>query len=247
MTHKFTTLILAVSALGLSALPAAADNACSTYAGSDNGGTYFGTGGFSCFIGNLDFSNFTYSSSASAPPVPTPAADVTVNTVDNASGIGFLFTSSWTAPGPNEFTDAFIGFTVSVIGGGSATLEDAALVQTGSIDKTNSGSLASVGEGGCAASTIEACGDTPDWTLVTSESSNSATFADHTFYAPTGVVSVSKDINVVSGSNANAFASISGVEDTFSQVPEPRSLALLLGLGLVAGLSLKKKLQSVKS
>lgn len=247
MTHKFATLILAVSALGLSALPAAADNACSTYAGSNNGGTYFGTAGFSCYIGNLDFSNFSYSSSSSTPPAPTPDTAVTVSAVSTASGIGFLFSSSWTASGPSEFSDALIGFTVSVVGGGPATLEDAALVQTGLVDKTNTGSLTSVGEGGCAAVDITLCGGIPNWTLATSQNSNTAIIADHTFYAPTGVLSVSKDINVVSGTDPNAHASISGVEDTFSQVPEPRSLALLLGLGLVAGLSLKKKLQSVQS
>ena len=247
MTHKFATMILAVSALGLMALPAAADNACSTYAGSNNGGTYFGTTGFSCYIGNLDFSNFSYTSSSSNPPPAVPDTAVTVSTVDNASGIGFLFNASWTATGPNESSDALIGFTVSVIGGGPATLEDAALVQTGTIDKTNTGSLTSVGEGGCAASTIEGCADIANWVLATSQSSNTTMFADHTFYAPTGVISVSKDINVFTGTDPNAHASISGVEDTFSQVPEPRSLALLLGLGLVAGLSLKKKLQSVQS
>ena len=247
MTHKFATLILAVSALGLSALPAAADNACSTFAGANNGGTYFGTAGFSCYIGTLDFSDFTYSSASSNPPAPTPDTAVTVNVVNNASGIGFLFNSSWTANGPSEFSDAIIGFTVSVVGGGPATLEDAALVQTGGIDSTNTGSRDSVGEDACSGPSNNNPPCTQQWALVTSQTSNTINTTAHAFYTPTGSISVSKDISAISGSDPNAFASISGVQDTFSQVPEPRSLALLLGLGLVAGLSLKKKLQSVQS
>jgi hypothetical protein len=242
VTHKFATLILAVSALGLSALPAAADSACPT------GDTYAQIEALgSCFIGNLDFTNFTYTSSSSNPPAPTPATAVTVSVVDTTSGIGFLFNSSWTASGPSEFSDAIIGFTVSVIGGGPATLEDAALIQTGAIDSTNSGSLDSVGEDACSGPSNNNPPCTQQWALVTSQTSNTVDTTAHTFYTPTGSISVSKDINAISGSNANAFASVSGVEDTFSQVPEPRSLALLLGLGLVAGLSLKKKLQSVQS
>jgi hypothetical protein len=242
VTHKFATMILAVSALGLSALPAAADNACPT---GDNLAQIEALG--SCFIGNLDFSNFSYSSTASMPPSPTPATAVAVTLIDNASGIGFLFNSSWTASGPNEFSDALIGFTVSVMGGGPATLEDAALIQTGAIDYTNSGSLDSVGEDACSGPSNGNPPCTQQWALVTSQTSNSVATTAHTFYTATGSISVSKDINAISGTNGNAFASISGVEDTFSQVPEPRSLALLLGLGFVAGLSLKKKLQSVQS
>ncbi len=244
MTHRFTNyLILAVSALGLSAAPAFADSACSSGVALS---TYLGSS-FTCYIGNLDFSNFTYTDSGSNPPAGTPATSVTVNTVNGTSGIGFLFNSSWTATGANEFSDALIGFTVSVIGGGPATLEDAALVQTGSIDGTNSGSLDSVGENACSGPSNNNPPCTQQWALVTSQTSNSVNTTAHTFYTPTGSISVSKDINAITGTASGVFASISGVQDTFSQVPEPRSLALMLGFGLIAALGLKKKLQGVQS
>jgi hypothetical protein len=242
VTHNFTKyIILAVSALGLSALPAAADSQCPTGVALS---TYV-VSGFTCFIGDLDFSNFSYTSSASMPPTPVPDTSVTVATVDNAAGIGFSFNSSWTAAGAGEFSDAAIGFTVSVIGGGPATLEDAALIQTGAVDNTNSGSLASVGENGCSGSS-NGLDCSQMWSLVTSQTSNSSATSAHTFYLPTGSLTVSKDITAVDGSSANAFASVSLVQDTFSQVPEPRALAMLLGLGLIAGLGLKKKLQGVQ-
>jgi len=240
VTHKFTTLILAVSALGLSALPAAADSACAASATMD---TYLAAN-YSCYIGNLDFSNFSYTSSASSPPTPVPATAVTVDAVDGASGIGFSFNSSWTAVGANEFSDAAIGFTVSVIGGGAATLEDAAVFQTGGVDWTNTGSIAQVTEDGCS---LPGTPCSQEWDVMTSKTTNTTEFAAESFYTPTGSLSVSKDINASDGTSAGAHATISLVQDTFSQVPEPRSLALLLGLGLVAGLSLKKKLQSIQS
>jgi hypothetical protein len=239
VTHKFAKfLILAAGALGLSALPALADQACSTYNGSDNGATYFTTG-FSCYIGDLDFSDFTYSSSASGGATAVPAGDVTVSPVTTATGVGFLFNASWNATMPNETSDGIIGFDVSIVGGGPAEIEDAALLQTGSIDGTNTGSIDSVGEDGCSPSNT--C-TLQQWALVTSQTSDTVNTADHIFITPTGSISVSKDINAASGSGAGAFAEISGVEDTFSVVPEPRDVALFVGFGLLAAIMLKRKL-----
>jgi hypothetical protein len=249
VTHKFTQcFILAVSALGLSALPALADSACtpgslSTYVDSAYGGT--AASNFSCFIGNLDFSSFTYISSSSNPPSPVPATSVTVGTLDSASaGIGFDFNSSWTAVGANEFSDAAIGFTVSVIGGGPATLEDAAVFQTAGIDATNSGSIAQVTENGCS---LPGTPCSQQWAVMTSQSSSSTNFASEVFYSPVGSLSVSKDINAQDGTSPGAHTSISLVQDTFSEVPEPRSISLILTLGLLAGFAFFKRRQVTQS
>jgi len=244
VTHKISRyMILAIGALGLSALPALADSACSTYAGSDNGSTYF-TPGFSCYIGDLDFTDFTYTSSGSPATNAIPDTAVTVDVINGgASGTGFSFNSSWTAVGAGAFSDADIGFDVTVIGGGAATLEDAALIQTGGIDSTGTGSIASVVENGCSNPAPPPTLCSQEWGVLT----NSVEFANDVIYSPTGTISVSKDITAHDGTSSSAFSTISLVEDTFSQVPEPRSLAMLLGLALVAGLSLKKKLQGVQS
>jgi hypothetical protein len=248
VTHKLTQcFILAVSALGLSALPALADSACTpgslaTYVPVADGGT--APADFSCFIGNLDFSDFSYMSSSSNPPSPVPASSVSVGTVDTSSGIGFVFNSSWTAVGADVFSDAAIGFTVSVIGGGPATLEDAALLQSGSIDSTNSGSIAQVGEVGCS---LPGTPCSQEWDVMTSETSNTTQTASEVFYAPTGSLSVVKDINAQDGTSPNASASVSFVEDTFSEVPEPRSISLVLTAGLLAGFAFFKRRQVTQS
>ena len=241
MTHKYTYLILAASMLGFSALPAAADSQCPMGASLAS----YETANFSCYIGNLDFGNFTYFSAAS-PGQAVPASAVIVNPVDNASGIGFAFNSSWTASGAGSFSDGDIGFTVSVIGGGPATLEDAALIQTAGVDDTNTGSIASVAEDACSGST-SGTGCTQTWSVVTSQTSNTTATSSQKFFTPTGSLTVSKDINAQDGTSSSAFSTVSLVQDTFSQVPEPRAVAMLLGLCLLAGLTLKRKFQSVQS
>jgi hypothetical protein len=238
VTHKFSKyLILAIGALGLSALPALADSQCNTGVALS---TYLGTN-FTCFIGDLDFSNFTYSSTASMPPSPIPSTAVTVNTVNNGNaGIGFNFEGSWTVGATGQYEDALIGFTVSVIGGGPAVLEDAALAQAGNF--YGAGAAASVTENGCAGTSITACGAGSEWSLLTLQQTGVTDFSSNTFYSPTGQLTVTKNINA-STQSGGSLATVTGVTDTFSQVPEPRSLALMLGFGLIAALGLKKKLQ----
>jgi hypothetical protein len=59
-------------------------------------------------------------------------------------------------------------------------------------------------------------------------------FSNRAFFAGTGTISISKEINVTSG--ASGTASIANVTDTFSS-PEPLSFVLLgsglLGIGLM--------------
>jgi hypothetical protein len=238
VTHKFSRyMILAISALGLSALPALADSACPADALLS---TYL-TAGYSCYIGDLDFANFSYTNGSSNPPAPTPATSVSVFADNSASGIGFTFDSSWTASGANNFSDGDIGFTVSIVGGGSATLDDAALIETGGIIGT--GSSASVGEFGCS-NPAPPASCSQQWALLTAYTSNDTIGEAGVIYSPTGEISVSKDIVAQDGSGANSYATVSTVQDLFSTIPEPSSLPLLLGFGLAAGIALKKKLSA---
>jgi hypothetical protein len=238
MTHRFTRLmILSACAMLLAAVPASAA-LCSDGVSL----TTYLTGSYSCSIGNLTFSNFSYVPSGSNP---VPAADVTVDTLGPTStgasfvsslfptDVGLEFGAPWSVP-PGTSTDAAIGFDVTYAGG-AASISDAGLDQTSGITGTGQ---ASVVENGCSGAVFPC---TQEWGLLT----NSSSFAADTIFTPTGTISVSKDISVASGSNGTATISL--VQDVFSTVvPEPQGLPVLLGFGLVAGLVLRKKFQSAR-
>jgi hypothetical protein len=212
--------------------------------------TYGGASG--CQIGNLVFSEFSYYGVAVSGGGTAPTTDgITVDTLgpvgSGSSGaslqfpnnIGLSFTGTWNALINNSTSDADIAFDVSVVGGGPATIEDAGLAQTSGIFGSG---VAEVGEAGCSG-VVYPC--TQQWAVGTIYSGSTDMQVNGTVFTQTGTISVSKDINVAAG--ANGSASLSNVQDTFSQVPEPRAISLLLGFGLVAGLTLRKKFQSVRS
>jgi hypothetical protein len=236
MTQRFTRLmILSACAMLLAAVPASAalcqdGVALTTYT----------TAGYSCTIGSLTFSNFQYIGST-----PVAPGNVTVDTLGPAStgasyvdalfptDVGLEFSAAWTVP-PGTSIDDDISFQVSAAA--PATIEDAGLVQIGGVTGTGT---ASVAEDGCSGATFPC---TQQWGLLT----NSNTFAAGTIFSPTGTISVSKDISVLSGSNGTATISL--VQDVFSTVvPEPQGLPVLLGFGLIAGLVFRKKFQSARS
>jgi hypothetical protein len=246
MTNKVTRLLIILACAGVLSLFTAAATPLPTCANDWSLASYISTynPGGGCVIGDKIFSNFSYIGSGNNP---VPSTDVTVGTLgpagsgaasvssEFASDIGLEFAAPWTVP-PGTTTDGAIGFDVT-IGSGPLEIEDAGLVQTSGVTGTGT---ASVVENGCSGAVFPC---TQQWNVLT----NANTFAADTIFTPTGTISVSKDISVASGSNGTATISL--VQDVFSQtsVPEPRSLSLLLGFGLVAGLALKKKFQSVRS
>lgn len=246
MTHKVTRLLIILACAGVLSLFTAAATPLPTCANDWTIAQYISTynPGGGCVIGDKIFSQFSYIPSGNNA---IPSTDVTVGTLGPVStgaaqvdslfptDIGLEFAAPWTVP-PGTTTDAAIGFDVT-IGSGPLEIEDAGLVQTSGVTGTGT---ASVVEDGCSGAVFPC---TQEWNVLT----NNNSFAADTIFTPTGTISVSKDISVASGSNGTATISL--VQDVFSQtaVPEPRNVALLLGFGLVAGLALKKKFQSVRS
>jgi len=231
-------MALVVSAISLSAGALTAMPAWSTPCASGVLlSTYIGT---SCTIGDKTFSNFIYTDSATGGAAAIDATGVTVETVgpDGSEAIlgpniGLQFSASWSATS-GQVTDATINFMVSVAGGGPMLIEDAGLAQVSSVFANG---FATVKENGCGPAPC-----TPGtFTVLTFDNGGptSQVFND-TLFSPTGSVQVAKDINVNGGSRDGSFASLSIVNDTFSQtyVPEPASLTLLasalLGLGLLS-------------
>lgn len=212
----------------LSAPAAFATPACSSNV-TGNGSLYFG-GGYSCEIGDLLFSNFTYTASGTSP---IPASEVTVETLGPAStnatlanaNIGLQFSAPFTAD-TDTTTDATIDYTVTLLGGGQDLLEDVDQAQTSGVSGDGSASVVA-----------NACGPAPCLAtggsiyVLTFEDSGAYSGSGSTTFSPLSSLSLEDDLSV----NGNTgFATISHFQDTFSQVattPEPATLPLL-GTGL---------------
>jgi hypothetical protein len=205
--------------------------------------TYLGAG-FSCTIGDKTFSNFAYTDSAFGGALAVPSDGVTVSTMGPSgeavlsTDIGLQFSAGWNAPALGT-TDSDISFVVSVTGGGPLMIKDAGLAQVSSVTANGS---ASVSEDACTPGFVTPgvpCNpSTGTITVLTFDSGGTNILRSaNTLFAPTGSISVSKDISVTGGTTGQAHLSV--VQDTFSQtaVPEPASMMLvggaLFGVGLI--------------
>jgi hypothetical protein len=211
--------------------------------------SYISLGSVGCTIGGDTFFNFQLlppTGTASGPgAVPIPASAIDVSGLgplgtSGASGaapflgsdIGVDFDAVWAATAGQTLDDN-ISFDVSV-GPGAASITDAGIVQDSYT--TGDGSV-TVAEKGCSG----ICTPSTEWGVATNDTS----FVSDQIFTATGTISVEKDI-AVDGGSGDSSAGLSNVADVFStsEVPEPRALSLLLGLGLVAGFAFRKKFQS---
>lgn len=230
MTHKFGKyLILAVGAMGLTALPTFALTCVNTM---DMGALYTNTdgssNGFSCSLdnGNIVLSNFTYS----APGTNTPATAVGVE-VDNpgVDGFGLDFTGNWMSTGTTN-TDVDVKFDVTALNG--VSINDIYIV-LGASSFTGTGS-ALYEETYCTGPPNEPC-------FEQVENPGPAQTDVVTLNSPTTTLTITKDVHLTPGSNGTV--SVSSFGNQYSTVPEPRAVSLLLGLGLLAGLAIFKRRQ----
>jgi hypothetical protein len=230
VTHKFSTyLILAVGALGLSALPALA----ATCANGQLGGTYTNTDGssdsFSCTLdsGNILLSNFVYS----APGTGVPADNVGVE-VDNPGGDGFGldFTGGWSASSPDT-TDVDIKFDVTALNG---TVIGDVYIILGASSFTGTGA-ATYEETFCESGS-------PCFEQVENPG---VAQTDVVTITPTTSLTIDKDVTLKPG--ASGTVNVSSFGNQYSTVPEPRAVSLVLGLGLLAGFAFFKRRQSVQN
>lgn len=185
-----------------------------------------GVGG--CTIGNLLFSNFSYSASGNLATAVS-ASNVTVTPINAGptnSGPGIQFTSDgWNVTAGSFIDDVLLDSTFRfdvrtvdgrlLIAGASLTLLSSGLTGTGS---------AGIGETlqpGNHQLTVDAGGP----------------FSSTTTFAPTGLLHATKDLEVLvpfMTTEADAgSAFIGGFQEGFSDVPEPVGAALI-GSGLLA-------------
>jgi len=91
--------------------------------------TAYGAMGFTCHINNLDFSNFTFNSTADPAGLKIPATAITVNTLTDLLNEGFDFSTGMSVnntvvgTGTNSFQDVKVGFTITTVDH-SASIDD---------------------------------------------------------------------------------------------------------------------------
>jgi hypothetical protein len=213
-TIAFAMLVVLASAVF--ALGAACPTA--TY---DN---YLG-GQFSCGIDDKTFSNFSYSTAGSNQ---MPAGSIAVNPITVPFNPGFLFNAPWGVQA-GQTQSSLIGFTVNVNPGGNL-IDDLSLYMFGA-GIVGTGQV-SVTETYCAGDTFaDACAHGTEGTLLTMLNSSQSRLHDSVSFAGVSVVDVVKDVELSGGANGSA-AVVSGVQNQFSEVPEPGSL-MLFGSGVV--------------
>ena len=231
MKKKLTGLAL-FSGCALLLIPAAmADPACST--GALNGGSPVYTSGYACTVTDavtgvtLEFSNFTFSQTpnqnlptVNANPVPPDPGGVP----GIGNDVGLNFTGGWNA---TNTEDVNIGFTVTDKTGGN--LIDDVFVFFSNVGTPTGTEVLNYNEQFCGNGKCDSISIQNPGTDTTADVLLSNTKVG----GPVTSLTISKDVQF--SGTGTLYLSGFGNAYSYSTVPEPRGISLLLAAGLLAG------------
>jgi len=173
-------------------------------------------------VDGLTFANFSYSATAG---MPTASNVNVIFPILAGGGVGIEFQALFSAL-PGNLEDALIRYTVT-----GTAIND--VYMAGNPDVNGGTGLARVTE------TIFS-GNPPSGPAIAQisidDSAPPGSLTGHAFFAPQSTITVVKDIGLNGGSKG---ATISFIDQTFSTIPEPASVALL-GIGLSGLLTFRR-------
>ena len=175
---------------------------------------------------------FSYSDSDGIASDDLTRSNVVLTALVNNIGFGVSFQQPLLAIGP-VIKDIVLKYSATVTDP-SNSISDIHLDITGS---AGNGGLGTVGE----SAFVGGFGATQVGSLQASIPGTSSSFTN--IVPSVHELWLQKDVTVTGGNAANGFASITIIDQTFSQVPEP-STVLLVGLGLLGMVAVKRKHRS---
>ena len=192
--------------------------------------------------GDKTFSNFSYSPSGSTLPT---AADINVNPIQLNGNYGIQFQAGFNNPTFGTTTDALLGFTVTAPG--PLIVDDELLGNPFTLAGSGNSSLSG------AVSIVETAINSNNQTVNTLSIQDSATYDpstgktthttisdDHGYFTatPYNYLIINKDMQF---RNGGLEPTLSYVDQSFSQVPEPSALMMLFGSGICGSLFFLRK------